>query len=294
MKAENNRPRAMGVIFEQLDQSNLASIKGVVSGILRLIGDPTSTAKHLKEIIEIDPPLTARVLFLANSAHYAPRVKILDIMQAIIFVGFDAIKELALSQKVAGIFRGGSTVGEFSSTALWKHSLATALFTKMIYRREFRERGDNAYACGLLHDIGIIALQQFLPERFYPILKTAEAEGMDLTAAEKAALGFDHAELGRAITEYWGFPEDMVQAIGTHHTPGQTPARLAQTLFIADTITRCRGLGYESRPAEKPTVYEACLKDLHINHQAVELVLADVQQEIADMETQGLMRYGNG
>ncbi|MBI9084671.1 MAG: HDOD domain-containing protein [Desulfobacterales bacterium] len=293
MNAENDRPAAMDAIFEQLDQSDIASIKGVVSGVLQIISDPTSTAKNLKEIVEIDPPLTARVLFLANSAHYAPRIKILDIMQAIIFVGFDAIKELALSQKVANIFQNGATVGGYSSEALWKHCLATALFTKMIYRREFRERGDNAYACGLLHDIGIIALQQFMPEVFYRILKTAEAENIALTAAEKAALGFDHADLGRAITEYWNFPEDIVQAIGAHHAPGQDPSRLAQTLFIADTVTRGNELGYESRPAVEKALFQTCLNELNINHQAVALVLADVQKEIANMETQGMLSYGN-
>ena len=290
----NDRPAAMDTIFEKLDQSNIASIKGVVSGVIQLISDPQSTAKDLKKLIEIDPPLTARVLFLANSAHYAPRIKILDIMQAIIFVGFDAVKELALSQKVLKIFRDGKTVGGYSNEALWKHSLATSLFAKMIYRREFRKKGDNAYACGLLHDIGLIALQQFEPEAFYRNLETAEAENIPLAIAEKAALGFDHADLGKAITEYWNFPEDISEAIGGHHAPGQAASRLARTLFIADTVTRHSDLGYENPPAEKKALYKACLTELQVSHHAVDLVLADVQQEIANMETQGMLSYDNG
>jgi len=153
-------------ILELVDESDISSIKNVVSGLIKIINDPTSTARDLKEVIQIDPPLTAKVLRLANSAYYSPRNKISEINQAIIWVGYDAIKELAMSQKVCEIFNKDECIEGYSRNALWKHSLAVALFGKMIYRREFGERGENVYVAGLLHEIGLIAKDQFYQEEF--------------------------------------------------------------------------------------------------------------------------------
>lgn len=292
MNSTADHPPGIEEILEALDQSDISSIQGVVTGLIQLIADPESTAKDLKEIIEIDPPLTARVLHLANSAYYAPRIKILDIMQAVIYVGFDAIKELALSQKVLHVFKNqeDSATG-FSGGRLWEHSLATALFAKMVYRREFRVKGDEAYACGLLHDIGIIALQQFRPRELARILSAVRTRSVSLIDAENAELGFDHAALGAAITQFWNFPGEMTEAIAAHHAPGQDSSRLASTLFIADNVVREAGLGYqEPVPDDKPR-YQSCLQNLQMGPQAVDLILGDVQQEVADMKARGLLNY---
>jgi putative nucleotidyltransferase with HDIG domain len=291
MDSESRLPPGIQNVLDQLENSDIVSIEGVVTGIISIIGDPDATAKDLKEIIEIDPPLTARVLFLANSAYYAPKVKIVDIMQAIIFVGFDAIKELALNQKVAHIFKEDDAIGAYSMIALWKHCVATALFAKLIYRREFRERGDDAYTAGLLHDIGLIALQQFLPDDFRRILGAVADGGPSMTEAETRHLGFDHAALGEAIAGFMNFPEAMTKAIGAHHGVPASASRLTQTLILADCMTRRNNLGYGPCSGEEEKHYAACIDRLGIHEKAVQLIIADVNEEIARMEKRGLLNY---
>jgi HD-like signal output (HDOD) protein len=110
-------------IVELANKSEISSIRNIVSGIIRVIDNPKSTAKDLKDIVQVDPPLTGRVLRLANSAYYPPRKKISDIQQAIIWVGYEAVKELALSQKVCEIVNKDEFIEGYSRKALWKHSL---------------------------------------------------------------------------------------------------------------------------------------------------------------------------
>ena len=143
----------------------------------------------------------------------------------------------------------------------------------------------------MLHDIGIIALQQFRPRELARILDALSTRSVSLTDAEKEALGFDHAALGAAITRFWNFPEEMTEAIAAHHAPGEKGSRLASTLFIADNGVRDIAPGYqEPIPEDKPR-YQACLQNLQMGPQSVDLILGDVRQEVADMKRRGLLNY---
>ena len=91
-------------IIIQVNKSDISTIKSVISSIITIMNDADSTAKDIEEIIQVDPPLTARVLKVANSAYYSPQNKISEIDQAVIWLGFNTVKELILSQKVCEIF----------------------------------------------------------------------------------------------------------------------------------------------------------------------------------------------
>ena len=97
----------------------------------------------------------------------------------------DALKELALRQKVCEVFDGDSTIEGYSRNLLGKHSVAVALLGKMIYRREFGQKGENIYVAGLLHDIGIIALDQFCQDDFKPIIVKTKTKKKNQTKIEK-------------------------------------------------------------------------------------------------------------
>jgi len=278
-------------IVKLVNQSEISSIKSVVSGIVKIINDPDSSIWDLKEIIEVDPPLTAKVLMKANSTYYAPPKRIGEIKQAVIWIGFDALKELALSQKVFGIFNGNGSVNGYSLTSLWKHCVATALFTKMIYRREFRERGANAYVAGLLHDIGIIVESQFLPNEFKQVLRKAKQEKKNLSEAEQEFFGYNHAHIGMAIAQNWNLPQELIDAIGYHDKPlesSQTFSKLASTLYVAEYCCKNNNIGYSDAPFPDDAVFRGCLTELNVKPQALDLIVADVKSELAKMEGQGL------
>ena len=292
MNQEDTEQTGLERIVEKVQESEISSIKNIVSGIIRLMNDPESSAKDFKEIIEIDPPLTGKLLRLANSAYYAPRKEICEIQQAMILVGFDALKELAIRQKVCEVFEGSSLIDGFSRNALWKHCVAVALLGKLIYRREFGKKGENIYVGGLLHDIGVIVLEQFCPKDFERIVRRTISEGKNQNETEKEILGFDHGEIGQAIAEDWELPRKLSEIIGAHHDPEAIPAefsRIGLTLYVADYVCQQRNMGYLESPFRDERRFRKCLKKLNLTPYALDLIAADVETEILKMEEQGLL-----
>lgn len=280
-------------MVELANSSDIASIRSVVSGIVRIINDPNSNAKDLKDIIEIDPPLTARVLRVANSAWYAPAVHIGEVVQAIVRIGFNALKELVLHQKVCDVFhQSDNPVGSYTRPQLWKHSVAVALLAKMIYRREFAQKGENAYVAGLIHDIGIIVIDQFRAPEFSTILRKAETDRTNLLEAEQAVLQFNHAEIGMALLENWNLPPEYVTAVGYHHKPHLVPedcSRFTATLYVANHLCQEKNIGYGDMPLPDHRLFTTCLNNLGLKPLALKLIVNEVVQELNRMEEHGLL-----
>ena len=292
MKTPHDHTEELRHLIEQVNATSISSIGSVVTRIIAVINDPDATAKELVEIILTDPPLAANVLRLVNSAYCAPKNKIADIQQAVIFIGFEALKELALNQKVCEIFKRGVKINGYSREKLWKHSVAVALFCKMIYRKEFAQRGENAYALGLLHDLGIIIRDQFQNEMLLMALQAAAQKNLPLSDAERETCGYDHAHIGMTLAENWCLPEEIVFGIGYHHDPRESQdgdTTLSQVLHIANYCCQKNNIGYCDAPLQDPAVFTHCCQALKIEPHAIDLVMGEVQQKIADMEAEGLL-----
>lgn len=290
MIQEHSVHHVLQELIEEVDRSEIASIKKIVSEIVGVINDPSSSAKQLKDIIELDPPLAGRVLHRANSAYFARSRKISDILEAIIWIGFEEVKELALSQTVSKIFEEGQTVYGYSAISLWKHSVAVALCGKLIYRRELGQRGDNAYAAGLLHDIGIIVEDQFLHEDFHQVLKQRDTDEVDMPEAESDLIGFNHAQIGAALTGHWDLPEELVTGIGGHHEPGSITGannKIAAATFIADQLCQNVDLGFKDTPYHGSDNLEAIRDQLNLTKDGLELIVLEVKKKIEIMEKDG-------
>jgi len=283
----DNKNRKIQEIIEITNHSDISSIKQTVTQIIETINNPASSARDLKNIIEIDPPLTAKLLKLANSALYGYPKTIGEIQEAIVCIGFEAVRELALSQKVCELFKKDDYFDGYSRRSLWKHSVAVAYCSKLIYRREFRERGENIYIAGLLHDIGIIILDQFKHEKFREILKKSRREKNNLINIENQVLGFDHTDIGLGLAESWEFPDEIEAAIKDHHNPENVAdeyARIASTIFIANHAIQSRAIGYRDAPYKNETLYQKCLMKTNIKEKAIDLIIKEVEKEISKLE----------
>ncbi len=291
MEANLEKTKKIKRLISLVESSDLASIKGIVSGVVRLINDPRSNARDFKEIIQMDPPMAAKVLRVANSSYYSSPRPISEIDQAIIWIGFDALKEIALTQKISEVFEGDTEVNGYSRELLWRHSLAVAQIVKLIYRREFGQKGNDAYAAGLMHDIGIIVEDQLVHEDFKRVLQGIEKERGHLVAAEDAVFGFNHSDIGRALTREWNFPDELSGPIGFHHDPASaTPLfeKLTQTLYVADRLAMENGFGCGSRPPVGIIQFEKCADDLRLTPYALSSIVRLVQDNLSRIEDQGV------
>ncbi|MDD3051160.1 MAG: HDOD domain-containing protein [Candidatus Cloacimonetes bacterium] len=291
MNLSEEKLKIIKKIIELANSSSIASIKNTVIQLISLINNPDSSALDLRNILELDPPLTAQVLRRANSALYAPPRKINDIREAIIWIGFEQVKEIALSQKIFEFFKMEGVEEGFSGEAMWKHSIATALFAKYIYRREFRLPGINVYTAGLLHDIGIVIENQFLPEEFSKLIKKSVETKQCLYYAEDMVLGFNHTIVGFKLAENWNFPTDLCHAIAFHHTPDNrtiNDTKMVSTIFIADRLAQMNKFGFCDENRAEDEIFKRTLLRLNITKSALDLLTETVLEELKKMEASGI------
>ena len=270
----------------------ISSIKRVTQGILAIINDPKSSARDLRKLVEIDPPLCLKVLKMANSAYYAPTQRVSSIDQAIVNIGFTNVQELALSLKVCEIFTKKERILEYSRSLLWQHSIFVALLGKMIYRREFGEKGQEVYAAGLLHDIGIIVEDQFLHDDFQLILRRSKLVKENLPPAELHVLGYTHADIGGALAADWNLPSGLMIGIGFHHMPDhakRSMRRIASTLFIAEYLSAENDIGYSDASFISFIAFEKQVRTLGLTIGGLDLIVRGAKQELLDMERKGAL-----
>ncbi|MGV1099126.1 HDOD domain-containing protein [Thiovibrio sp. JS02] len=293
MDLEQKSTVTLSGLLDLVESSTIASIKGTVSGILSLINDPAASPNDLKRLIQVDPPLAAKILRVANSSYYASSRTISDIDQALIWIGFDALKEIVLTQKMSELYSGGNKpVCGYSRSHLWRHSLAVAILAKSIYRREFGEKGNNAYAAGLMHDIGVIVEDQLLHQDFLRLIHDTEEKRQPLTASELSALGYDHALIGKALAERWNFPAELMEGIGFHHNPEKAHPehrRFAKTIFIADYLMFEQGYGYVALTLADREIVTRYADDLGLQPFALDCIVGVARDEIAKIEAKGFL-----
>ena len=278
-------------LLELVEASPIASIKGTVGGILSLINDPAASSEELLQLIQLDPPLAAKILRVTNSSYYAPSKTISDIHQALLWIGFDMLKEIILTQKMSEVYSGGTPVGGYSRLHLWRHSLAVALLAKTIYIREFGEKGNNAYAAGLMHDFGVIVEDQLLHQEFMQLVQALENKPQTLSDGETSVFGYDHGLLGKSLAENWRFPVELTESIAFHHNPEgakEEHRMLVKTISIADGLMS-EHYGYVASPLPDREMLQQYASDIGLQWDALPAHVELVREEMEKIEQKGLI-----
>jgi len=222
----------------------LPTLPTVAIELTRLLDDPNTEVKQIQAIVQQDPTLCSRLLKLVNSAFYGIPREVHSIATAINILGFNAVKNIALSCFVFDFF--GSTDEDFDLNAFWKHSMATGVAFAETARVSNQIKVQDAYIFGLLHDLGRLSIKHFAPEMLQKAQDTARMQNISLTQAETDVIGINHAEVGYKLAERWGFPEPLAAGMRYHHTPEQAPdlmAEFAALTHVADLVTYTLDLG---------------------------------------------------
>ncbi len=295
----NKKPPGLDWIMKQdVDQliawtqkSEISSINSIMVKIVDAICCKDTSATDLKNIIESDPPLVSRILKKANSAYYGMTQKMGEVLDAIVCIGFEAVKELALSQTVCELFKLDDPIFNYSRPSLWKHSVAVALCGKLIYRHELRRTGNDMYVLGLLHDIGIIIEDQFSHEAFAMSLQIMEQNQWDLQRAEKEVMGYTHAEVGHRLALAWSFPELLCRmlALDDHVVPDNDAdiAHMAWTLVVANNACRQRQVGYQETARPRMRLLEQGMQVIQLSRRGLDIIMQEVDDMILRMEAEG-------
>ncbi len=232
--------------------SHIATLPEITMQIINLVEDTSSTAQDLHNVISNDPALCSRILKVVNSSFYGLPGQVASINRAIVMLGLNAVKNIAIAASLAKLFRGGDLTPQFSAKMLWSHSNAVAIGSKMIASDLKLGLGDEAYLSGLIHDIGMMLEMQFDRNQLIDVVsRTGPDSGgvpaHDMLEIEAGVFGATHEDFGRGLCSQWKFPAAFAAVCGFHHDPMNAPAehrRLVCLVAAADRIAARVGLGF--------------------------------------------------
>jgi putative nucleotidyltransferase with HDIG domain len=226
---------------------DLPTLPDVVARVLQIVSNPLTTAEDLNQIISLDQALTFKVLRLANSAYYGFPKEITTITQAVTILGFNTIRNLALSVSVHKMMFSERERGLFSYRDFWKHCVAVGVCSRILARRVGYKSEENAFTAGLLHDIGKSLLERVDHLAFLSAIEASRLDGKPLWIAEQEILGVDHAAVGGRLAEIWNLPQDLRLAIERQNQPSAYGVSdpLVAAVHAANQICRREGLGMD-------------------------------------------------
>lgn len=220
--------------LSQVTLDKVPPLPGAVIDLIRSFDDKGANTAELARKIGQDPVLSARVIRIANSPFFGVAGQISSLQEAVMVLGFSNVRSLALAASLTGGFPARCE-GGIDPCRLWRHSFCCALCAQALAKSARVDAG-AAFTAGLLHDIGRLTLACVEPQRFAEAV-AARRNHTSLVAAERAILGFTHAELGARLLSRWRLPESLVHAVAFHHRPDTEPtSRLTDLVHVADIL----------------------------------------------------------
>jgi putative nucleotidyltransferase with HDIG domain len=255
---EPARRESLERLFVRMEQ--VATLPVIAQKVLQITDSDNAQPDELRETIQTDPILVARILRRLNSAYYALSTKITDLRTAISLLGYREIRNLAMTVCMSRLYETPGNHSTYRREALWEHCVAVGAAARLVARVCGRGVPEEAYIAGLLHDLGIILIDQSLRRHFCQIVSTSTPP-VTTCQAEQQVLSFDHALLGSFVASKWNLPEPVVDAIAYHHSSGEYrgPHRdLVHVVAIANYLCSRAGwtsLGVHNVQAPPDSVY---------------------------------------
>lgn len=288
--ADLPKPRRIELILRQLD--TLPTLPSVAARLLQLTASDEANAKEVIELVASDPALTAKVLSTCRAADKGVRSEVVTVERAVVLLGFTAIRNTVLSLKVFELFNDPldqPTLGDtkrkdneqhgpepFDRKGLWTHALAVGILAELIAKAHPGQQDlepEQAFVCGLLHDIGKLALDQVLPRSYARVVEVCRNKRSAITEVEREIIGIDHHSAGKRLAEQWGLPHVIQDCIWLHGSPYEAlpnlpHRRMIGLISLSDAIVRGLMLGFSGNQG-LVTDTQLLTERLGLSHQSV-------------------------
>src|SRR3954469_23992597 len=247
--------------------NSFATLPEVTGKIIATVEDPKSTASTLHKIVSHDPALVTRIMKVVNSAFYGLPGQIGSIERAIVLLGLNGGKNIAVAASLGQLFRGAKLNAKFTAKDLWRHCIAVGVAARDLARQMKLPMADEAFLAGMIPDVGILISLQLHPEQLRTVCDRAAAGGGDFCELEREVIGLDHQQLGMGLAEHWKFPRPCQLVAGYHHRPTSLCDQnrlLVGLVYVADTICCASPHGF-NLTALQQKLDNAGLADLKID-----------------------------
>lgn len=259
---------------------NLPALPQIIPKLMRVLDNPNSSAADVGKVISTDQALMTKVLKLVNSAMYGLPRRISTLSQATVILGFNTIRSTSIAATVFKYLNNGS----FDRVKFWEHALACGVASKLIARRFSNQNPEEAFIAGLLHDVGKMVIDQYMPEEFSKVCARVQSGGVRMVEAEQEVLGVTHAQVGGWLARKWNMPAPLLNAITYHHEPQLTSSQGSQFVSIVhlgDAIARMAkiGSGGDDLP---PVLHPSVWSQIHATEAQLPELIEEVNVDYAN------------
>jgi putative nucleotidyltransferase with HDIG domain len=222
MDPSNNPQKKYETILRRV--RDLPSLPDVVSSTMNLLSSPDASASQVAKIISYDPGLTSKFIRMVNSAAYGFQRQISSVQHAIMILGFSTVRGVVLSASIFKLFEGQNHKHNIEPTEFWRHSIGTAIASRIMATKWRIQYADDAFTAGMLHDIGKMILDYYFVADYQKVVQEAKQQnlpthGLGFLQIEQKVLRIDHAELGYQLACRWKLPATFAEVIRYHHDP---------------------------------------------------------------------------
>lgn len=226
---------------------DLPPMPQVASRAISMVENPDTTANEITELLSTDAALAARVLKIANSAMFSRQREITTLNQAIMIIGFKALKGIIVAATLRHINKGFGSLEKL----IWESSMCSAVCATVLARKLRKRFEEEVFLLGLLHNLGQIVLlyQSDTAKDYKQVLKLISEQHFDFVTAEQTVFGFAHPLIGALVAKKWNFPPNTCQVIlhykdpiEDEHSDSEVEQKTA-IVHLADLITHAAGVG---------------------------------------------------
>jgi len=255
--------------------------------VLQLANGENVQLHQLSDLISSDPAFSSEVLSIANSLLYAPRFPSNSILQAIAVLGINNLQGLCLT--VGARTYLGKALSMPSMRSIWRHDLACALIAEQLASAGFMDK-DTAYTCGILHDIGRLALAAVRPKEYALLLGAHSGSPTSILKAEMDLFGWDHCGIGRQLIADWKLPADFEAVVSEHHLPREKNGQWGMAELINVSCRMADAIGFAAFPGCEVTSYPELLDELpqrerRLFHGEIDSLTLEIASKISAVES---------
>ena len=230
--------------------NSLPTLPSVYSNLQSAMRDPSISTDKISKIISSDQASAVKILRVANSPFYGFRGKIDTITQALLYLGFEEVKNIVFSLSVMNIFEKDKRTFPLKPMDLWAHSIGAGMATRLIGQAAGVKNVENYFLAGIFHDIGKVVLLNFAQQEYLKALQIVESKNCLIREAEKEVFGEDHSHVGKLLAEKWKLPNSICDSINHHHLGiiENENKLLVASVHLGSIIARALELGYAGDP----------------------------------------------
>lgn len=250
-----------------------------------VMANPRSTAQDVANVIAQDQSAASKILKTANSSLYGFRGRITTISQAVVYIGFEEIKNLVLAISILDMFNISSKMVAFNPVDLWKHSIAVGIISRQIAKEIGAKNVEQYFLSGILHDIGKLLFMKSIPELYSKVISYSIENKMPSRDVEKQVIGMSHTLAGKLLAERWKLPKNIIDCISNQYTglvDGRTDSLVASVHIanVAATLLELGKAGDEIIPQINPKIWDELKLSSNFFTKSIHAIVKEYQDSV--------------